>query len=80
MMNNKFERTTQVIEDARCATNRFFQVLGNIHDLESYNTIENAAALYSQLFTCHWAHLAVKRYKASQLKVHGRISPRKAKQ
>lgn len=45
--------------DARCATNRIFQVLGNIHDLEAYYRIENSAALNATLFISHWAHLAI---------------------
>jgi photosystem I P700 chlorophyll a apoprotein A2 len=45
--------------DARCATNRFFQVLGNIHDLEAYYRIDNALSLNATIFLSHWAHLAI---------------------
>lgn len=46
--------------DARCATNRIFQVLGNIHDLEAYYRIEKlSSALNATLFISHWAHLAI---------------------
>jgi len=45
--------------DARCATNRYFQVVGNIHDIESYFRIDNSASLNVQIFLSHWAHLAI---------------------
>ena len=42
-----------------CATNHYFQVLGNIHDIESYTIIDNSLNLNNILFTSHWAHLSV---------------------
>jgi photosystem I P700 chlorophyll a apoprotein A2 len=45
--------------DSRCATNRIFQVLGNIHDLEAYYRIDNALSLNATIFLSHWAHLAI---------------------
>lgn len=33
----------------RCATNKYFQIIGNIHDIESYFHI---------IFFSHWGHLA----------------------
>jgi len=43
----------------RCATGRYFQVLGNIHDIESYLGIDNVVSLNARLFLCHWGHLAI---------------------
>ncbi len=43
----------------RCATNRYFQVLGSIHDIESYLGIDNTLSLHACLFTSHWAHLSI---------------------
>jgi photosystem I P700 chlorophyll a apoprotein A2 len=43
----------------RCATGRYFQVLGNIHDIESYFSIDNAFSLNVQIFLTHWGHLAI---------------------
>jgi len=43
----------------RCATNRYFQVIGSIHDVESYLGIDNAFSLNQSLFTSHWAHLSI---------------------
>ena len=45
--------------DARCATGRFFQVLGNIHDLEAYYALDNNGTLHTKIFLSHWAHLAI---------------------
>jgi photosystem I P700 chlorophyll a apoprotein A2 len=43
----------------RCATGRYFQVLGNIHDIESYLGMDNVVSLNAQIFLCHWGHLAI---------------------
>jgi hypothetical protein len=45
--------------NGRCATGKYFQVIGNIHDIESYLGIDNTASLNAQIFLCHWAHLAI---------------------
>ena len=44
---------------ARCATNKYFQILGNIHDIESYFGIDNMVSLNVQIFFSHWGHLAI---------------------
>ena len=44
---------------ALCATNKYFQVLGNIHDVEAYTFIDNVPNLNSIIFTSHWAHLTI---------------------
>ena len=36
-----------------------FQVLGNVHDIESYLDVTNVLALDARLFLCHWGHLAI---------------------
>jgi photosystem I P700 chlorophyll a apoprotein A2 len=43
----------------RCATNRYFQVLGNIHDIESYFGIDNVASLTTQIVTSHYGHTSI---------------------
>jgi photosystem I P700 chlorophyll a apoprotein A2 len=43
----------------RCATNRYFQVLGNIHDIESYSSIDHTFSCNVQIFLCHWGHVAI---------------------
>lgn len=43
----------------RCATNRYFQVIGSIHDIESYSALDNASSLNEHLFTSHWVHLSI---------------------
>jgi photosystem I P700 chlorophyll a apoprotein A2 len=43
----------------RCATNRYFQVIGSIHDIESYIGVDNTSSLNEHLFTSHWSHLAI---------------------
>jgi len=51
---------TQYLDlDGRCATNRYFQVIGNIHDIESYFAIDHAFSLNVNIFLCHWGHLAI---------------------
>eukprot|EP00929_Paragymnodinium_shiwhaense_P017167 TRINITY_DN12615_c0_g1_i3.p1 TRINITY_DN12615_c0_g1~~TRINITY_DN12615_c0_g1_i3.p1 ORF type:complete len:384 (-),score=-127.92 TRINITY_DN12615_c0_g1_i3:866-1969(-) len=44
----------------RCATNRYFQVLGNIHDIESYFGIDNVASFSSSvIFNSHYGHTSI---------------------
>jgi photosystem I P700 chlorophyll a apoprotein A2 len=43
----------------RCATNRYFQVIGSIHDIESLTALDNTFSLNQSLFTSHWAHLSI---------------------
>jgi hypothetical protein len=43
----------------RCATNRYFQVIGSIHDIESYCALDNTSSLNGHLFISHWAHLSI---------------------
>jgi len=43
----------------RCATNKYFQILGSIHDIESYSSIDHTSSYDVQIFLCHWGHLAI---------------------
>ena len=45
--------------DGRCATNKYFQIIGSIHDIESYFGIDNTAGSYVQILFCHWGHKAI---------------------
>ena len=45
--------------DARCATQRYFQVLGSIHDIDSYYSIDNTTNSLAAIFTAQWTHLAI---------------------
>ena len=45
--------------NGRCATNKYFQIIGSIHDIESYFPIDNRSSLNVQIFFCHWGHLAI---------------------
>jgi len=47
------------LSNGRCATGRYFQVIGNIHDIESYFGIDNALSLNTQIFLSHWGHLSI---------------------
>ena len=42
-----------------CTTNKYFQILGNIHNIESYFGIDHSARYLLLIFTCHWGHVAV---------------------
>jgi hypothetical protein len=42
-----------------CATNRYFQVLGKIHDIESFSHVSNVLSLSQHIFLCHWGHLGI---------------------
>jgi photosystem I P700 chlorophyll a apoprotein A2 len=41
------------------AANRLFQVMGNLHDIESYFGLDNTLSSYGTLFLCHWGHLSI---------------------
>ena len=43
----------------RCATKKYFQIIGSIHDIESYFGIDNHTSLNVQMLFCHWGHLAI---------------------
>jgi photosystem I P700 chlorophyll a apoprotein A2 len=46
--------------NGRSATNKYFQIIGSIHDIESYFPIDNRRlSLNVQIFLCHWGHLAI---------------------
>ncbi len=45
--------------NGRSATNKYFQIIGSIHDIESYFPIDNRSSLNVQIFFCHWGHLAI---------------------
>jgi photosystem I P700 chlorophyll a apoprotein A2 len=46
-----------------CATNKYFQIIGSIHDLESnfggVVFLDNTSSFNLCLFMCHWGHLAI---------------------
>jgi photosystem I P700 chlorophyll a apoprotein A2 len=44
---------------ARCATSKYFQIIGSFHDIESYFGLDNTSSLNVQIFFCHWGHLAI---------------------
>jgi hypothetical protein len=43
----------------RCATNKYFQIIGSIHDIESYSPIDHTSSYDVQILLCHWGHLAI---------------------
>ena len=45
--------------NGRCATAKYFQIIGSIHDIESYFRIDNTSSLNVQIFFCHFGHLAI---------------------
>jgi len=45
--------------NGRCATGRYFQIIGCIHDIESNFGIDNALSLNTQIFLSHWGHLSI---------------------
>ena len=45
--------------NGRCATNKYFQIIGCIHDIESYFGIDNTSSLNVQIFKSHWGHLSI---------------------
>ena len=47
------------LSNGRCATNKYFQIIGSIHDIESYFGLDNTSSLNLQIFFSHWGHLAI---------------------
>jgi hypothetical protein len=45
--------------DSICATNTYFQVIGNIHDIEAFVGLENIYKGLTSIFLSHWSHLAL---------------------
>lgn len=45
--------------NGKSVTSKYFQVIGNIHDIKSYSNTDNSLSLKVQIFTCHWVHLAI---------------------
>jgi len=45
--------------NGRCATNKYFQIIGSIHDIESYFGIDNTVVVNVQIYMSHWGHLAI---------------------
>ena len=45
--------------NGRCATNKYFQIIGSIHDIESYFGIDNTSSLNVSIFFSHNGHLAI---------------------
>ena len=45
--------------NGRCATNKYFQMLGKIHDIESFLHLSNQLSLNQHIFLCHWGHIAL---------------------
>ena len=45
--------------NGRCATNKYFQIIGSIHDIESYSGIDNTSSLNVSIFFSHNGHLAI---------------------
>ena len=58
-MDNSINRIVCSLHQSngRCVTSKYFQVLGNIHDIESY--IDNTLSLNVQIFISHWGHLSI---------------------
>ena len=56
--DSEFE-AKQLESNGRCATNKYFQIIGRIHDIESYFGIDNTFSLNVQIFFSHWGHLAI---------------------
>ena len=56
--------------DGRCATSKYFQMIGSIHDIQSYFGIDNSFALNVQIFLCHWGHLAITFVWVSRIQFH----------
>jgi photosystem I P700 chlorophyll a apoprotein A2 len=56
--------------DGRCATSKYFQIIGSIHDIQSYFGIDNSSSLNVQVFLCHWGHLAITFIWVSRIQFH----------
>jgi len=57
--SDNFAQRLYLFGCATSATGRYFQVIGNIHDIESYFGIDNALALNTQILLSHWGHLSI---------------------
>ena len=66
--SDRFNELSDVVSDvvlslhtlgSRCATNKYFQIIGSIHDIESYFGIDNTASLTVQIVLCHWGHTSI---------------------
>ena len=47
------------LDCSRCATNKYFQIIGSIHDIESSFGLDNTSSLNVQILFIHWGHLAI---------------------
>jgi photosystem I P700 chlorophyll a apoprotein A2 len=54
----------------RCATNKYFQMAGSIHDIESYFALDHTSSLNISIFLCHWCHLAIILFWVSRIQFH----------
>ena len=45
--------------NSECATNKYFQLLGNVHNIESYLGLGNLIHLNYIIFMSHWGQLAL---------------------
>ena len=48
-----------VSKQSSTGTNKYFQIIGSIHDIESYFGIDNTSSLNVEIFFCHWGHLGI---------------------
>jgi len=55
----KMKMISRIMSTKRCSTNKYFQILGNIHDIESFLHVSNILSLNQHIFLCHWGHLAI---------------------
>jgi hypothetical protein len=56
--------------DGRCATSQYFQVIGSIHDIQSYFGIDDSFSFNMQIFLSHWGHLAIIFIWVSSIQFH----------
>ena len=56
--------------DGRCATSKYFQIVGSIHDIQSYFGIDDSSSLNMQIFLSHWGHLAITFIWVSRIHFH----------
>jgi photosystem I P700 chlorophyll a apoprotein A2 len=56
--------------NGRCATNKYFQMAGSIHDIESYFAIDHTSSLNVYIYLCHWGHLAIIFVWVSRIQFH----------
>ena len=57
--NSNIEFNKQHSRAGRCATSLYFQIIGNIHDIESYFGLDNTSSLNVQIWFTHFGHLAI---------------------